>query len=322
VGNQLGGSTLEVKDGTPSLGLHVIPEVAAGTRVNRSCDGRLDGPLAKPQCDECERKVRVRTASDQKGVLHIVSLATLEIAAPTARSNSMSRYIVLAFIIATLLCFTGCASTRGTEARYVFAYLKTGPNSSSHSPEQKKEIFAGHMANMKRLADERKLIIAGPFAKPADPTWRGLFILDTSSVEEARALVATDPGVISGEFVTECIPLRATPRLREFPDIYQAEDAKRSATPREASSPPPVRAYVMVTASDATQAERAIKANELAERVIWWGRFGGDASRDGVYVIDAKEVGESHAKLGEGPWVVDGWWSDTLLELIPRAPIP
>lgn len=234
----------------------------------------------------------------------------------------MSRYIVVAFIIGALLCFAGCASTKGPDGHYVFAYLKTGPNSSGHTPEQKKEIFAGHMANMKRLASERKLIIAGPFAKPADPSWRGLFILDTASVEEARALVATDPGVISGEFNTECIPMRASARLREFPDIHQAGDAKRSATPRDPSSPPPVRAYVIVTAREATKAEAAIKANGLAERVLWWGRFGGDVKRGGVYVIDEKEVGNARAQLGDGPWVVDGWWSDTLLELLPRTPIP
>lgn len=232
----------------------------------------------------------------------------------------MSRYIVVAFIIGIWLCFAGCASKAGLDGQYVFAYLKTGPNSSGHSPEQKKEIFAGHMANMKRLAEERKLIIAGPFSKPVDSTWRGLFILDTPSVEEARSLVATDPGVIAGEFITECIPLRATSRLREFADIYKVEDAKRSATPRDASSPPPVRAYVIVTARDATKAESAMKAKGFAERVIWWGRLGGHANGGGVYVIDAKEVSETRTQLGEGPWVVDGWWSDTLLELIPRTP--
>ena len=41
----------------------------------------------------------------------------------------------------------------------------------------------------------------------------------------------------------------------------------------------------------------------------------------GVYVIDAKEPGDIRAMLGDGPWVVDGWWSDMLVEKVPRVPI-
>jgi hypothetical protein len=40
-----------------------------------------------------------------------------------------------------------------------------------------------------------------------------------------------------------------------------------------------------------------------------------------VYVIDSKDQCDIRSKLGDGPWVVDGWWSDTLLEHIPRVPI-
>lgn len=229
---------------------------------------------------------------------------------------------ILSSALVSLPFLLGACASRGTaaDADYVFAYLKTGPTSATNSREQKQEIFKGHMANMKRLAEERRLIIAGPYADPADRTWRGLFILDTPSVDEANKLVATDPGVASGEFFAECIPLRATARLREFCDIYKIEDAKRSRTPRDPTQPP-VRAYVIVTALDAAKAEAAIKAGGLVGAVVWWGRFVGNASPGGVYVIDSKEQGEIRSKLGDGPWVVDGWWSDTLLEHIPRVPI-
>ena len=233
----------------------------------------------------------------------------------------MFRPIVTALLASMLLSLAACATRGHADARFVFVYLKTGPSSAANTPAQKQEIFKGHMANMKRLADERTLIIAGPYAKPADPTWRGLFIFDTPSVDEARTFVATDPGVVAGEFVAECIPLRATSRLREFSDIFRAEDTKRSAAPRDPTQPPPVRAYVIVTAKDAGNAEAALKSHQLDAAVIWWGRFGGSASPGGVYVIDAKEPGDVRAKLGDGPWVVDGWWSDILVEKVPRVSI-
>ncbi len=225
--------------------------------------------------------------------------------------------IATAFLVAML---SACASHGRADSGYVFAYLKTGPTSATNSPQQKQVIFNGHMSNMKRLGAERKLLIAGPFAKPADPTWRGLFVFNTPSVNEAQALVATDPGVQSGEFVAECHPLRASARLREFFDIYNAEEANRSATPTDPTQPPVVRAYVIITASDAASAERAIRRSGLAESVIWWGRLPADQATGGVYVVDAKEPSDVRAKLGDGPWVVDGWWSHKLLVKMPRVP--
>lgn len=227
--------------------------------------------------------------------------------------------IIATACLAALL--SACASHDRADSGYVFVYLKTGPNSATNSPQQKQEIFKGHMSNMKRLGAERKLLIAGPFAKPADTTWRGLFVFDTPSIHEAQALVATDPGVQSGEFVAECHPLRATSRLREFFDIYKVEDAKRSAMPPDPTQTPVVRAYVIVTASDAAAAEHAIRACGLAEKVIWWGRLPADHAPGGVYVLDANEPGEVRDKLGDGPWVVDGWWSEKLLVKMPRVPI-
>lgn len=233
----------------------------------------------------------------------------------------MLRPIVIALLASMLLSLAACTTRGHADADYVFVYLKTGPSSATNTPAQKQEIFKGHMANMNRLADERKLIIAGPYAKPADPSWRGLFLFDTPSIDEARKFVATDPGVVAGEFVAECISLRATARLREFYDIFRAEDAKRSATPRDPTQPPPIRAYVIVTAKDAGKAEAALKSRQFDAPVIWWGRFADSTDPGGVYVIDAKEPGDIRAMLGDGPWVVDGWWSDMLVEKVPRVPI-
>lgn len=89
---------------------------------------------------------------------------------------------------------------------YVFCILKTGPKDLEIKDKNKRnEIFAGHMANIKRLADEGKIVLAGPFGKN-DRTYRGLFIFNVTKIEEAQKLVDTDPVISSGMMVAELTP--------------------------------------------------------------------------------------------------------------------
>lgn len=76
---------------------------------------------------------------------------------------------------------------------YIFVILKTGPNKI----EDKKvldSLFKGHMENIGRLASNGQLIVAGPLGKN-DKTYRGIFILNVKSIEEANALLETDPTI-------------------------------------------------------------------------------------------------------------------------------
>ncbi|WP_426338850.1 YciI family protein [Pseudoduganella sp. S-14] len=84
--------------------------------------------------------------------------------------------------------------------KYVFVVLRTGPNKVP-AGQERTEMFAGHMANIQRLANERKLAYAGPL-DGVDGA-RGIFIFAVDSIDEARALVATDPVIIKGEMVAE-----------------------------------------------------------------------------------------------------------------------
>ena len=96
------------------------------------------------------------------------------------------------------------AARTGADARgmrsYVLVILK-----SSSTPVPKGEardaMFRGHFANMERLAQEGKLVLAGPL--DGVDGWRGLFVLAVNDLDEARALVATDPVVAQGEMVPE-----------------------------------------------------------------------------------------------------------------------
>jgi uncharacterized protein len=88
--------------------------------------------------------------------------------------------------------------------RYVMVMLYKGKKAKKIDKEESKKIMAGHMANMKRLADEGKLLVAGPMGDDTD--LRGIFILDCENVEEAKTLVDTDPAVIAGSLRPEYHP--------------------------------------------------------------------------------------------------------------------
>ncbi len=60
-----------------------------------------------------------------------------------------------------------------------------------------------HLANITRLANEGKIFKAGPFEDFSGRNVRGMFIMKTDSLEEARAWVATDPSIKAGRLKAE-----------------------------------------------------------------------------------------------------------------------
>jgi len=103
---------------------------------------------------------------------------------------------------------------------YVLAILKTGPKDAEIPAADKPKIFQGHFANMQRLAKEGSLVVAGPFADP-ERKFRGLFILNVKTVEEARKLVETDPVIKSGMMIAELVPWYGSAALLEVNNIHE-----------------------------------------------------------------------------------------------------
>ena len=101
---------------------------------------------------------------------------------------------------------------------YVLVILKTGPHRVPDG-RAREEMFKGHFANIKRLATEGKLAIAGPFGDKND--WRGMFIFAVDDPDEAQALVATDPVIKSGEMVAEYHRLYASAALMGVNALHQ-----------------------------------------------------------------------------------------------------
>jgi uncharacterized protein len=72
-------------------------------------------------------------------------------------------------------------------------FLKKGPNrkeGDANNPEVQ-QLQKDHLANINRLAETGKLVMAGPFGD--DGELRGLFVFRVSSMKEAEDLAQTDP---------------------------------------------------------------------------------------------------------------------------------
>ena len=123
---------------------------------------------------------------------------------------------------AELAARTG-ADDRGMRG-YVLVVLKTGPNRMPDGPERD-AMFRGHFANIKRLSEEGKLVLAGPF--DGVDGWRGLFIFAVKDIDEARQLAATDPVLATGEMVAEYHKYYGSAALMLVRDLHEKIAKKR-----------------------------------------------------------------------------------------------
>lgn len=110
------------------------------------------------------------------------------------------------------------ADARGMRS-YVLVILRTGPTRVP-AGETRNAMFAGHFANIQRLADAGKLVLAGPF-DDAGGDWRGLFVFAVDSIDQARALVASDPVIRQGEMVAEYHRWYGSAAAMMLPEIHR-----------------------------------------------------------------------------------------------------
>ena len=97
---------------------------------------------------------------------------------------------------------------------FILVILKTGTNKTTEK-SVKNKAFTGHLKNINRLVDEKKLIVAGPFGKNND-SFRGLFILDVETIEQANILLQTDPAIKSNFLKVELYKWYGSAALSEY----------------------------------------------------------------------------------------------------------
>lgn len=87
---------------------------------------------------------------------------------------------------------------------YMMVILKTGPR-VIEDKKVRDSLFKGHMANITKWVELGKIAVAGPFGKN-DKSFRGLFILNVSTEEEAWKILNEDPTITQKIFSVEMVP--------------------------------------------------------------------------------------------------------------------
>lgn len=221
-----------------------------------------------------------------------------------------------------LLLAAACQSTavapeRGPARDCVFLQLKSGARSGTIPKDELEQVFAGHFANMQRLAEAGQLLVAGPYGKPKrDPELRGVLILSPADVDEAEALARTDPGVIAGEFRTESVRMRTHAPLDAYIEHELAKRAKDKAEGIERELGEGMRSYVWLTAEHGRRARQAMLD---MQGILLWGEL---ADGRAIALVDAENVDACATLLGEransmGPFVMDPWFGSGELMKLP-----
>ena len=225
-----------------------------------------------------------------------------------------SLLIALLALPAALACRSAPLET--PKKAYTLVFLVTGPKSASIGADEKKTIFDGHMANIRRLADEDKLLIAGPFGKEKpDPALRGIFLLDTPELATARAWTETDPGVRAGEFAAEYATLQTDAPLKRSLELYRKQSAEQEKAGASTEPGSRIRPYAMVFGGETDRVDRS--------KVCFEGRLEGSKRADRIAVLDAKDPDEAAGLIGRDSAIVrDGriatWLSVTTVAEISR----
>lgn len=86
------------------------------------------------------------------------------------------------------------------------AFLVRGEKWTPEKTPETEAIQKAHLENINRLAEMKKLVVAGPFGD--NGKLRGIFVFKVGSLEEARLLAETDPAVKAGRLALIIHPWR------------------------------------------------------------------------------------------------------------------
>lgn len=101
--------------------------------------------------------------------------------------------------------------------QFIMAFLKTGKNVLTDKAEEDR-LQSEHMKNINKMAEDGKLVIAGPFMDKQ--SLQGIYIFDVRTIEEARELTSTDPAIKAGVLEMELHPWYGSAALLEINNIH------------------------------------------------------------------------------------------------------
>src|SRR5271165_3755954 len=119
----------------------------------------------------------------------------------------MRRIIFTHVLLFSLLAVAGTAFAQAQTqpnaepVQYFFVLLNRPTNAPQLSKEAGEKLQEEHMANIRKIAAEHKLVIAGPFLD--DTVLRGIFVFLADSAAQVQEWANSDPAVKAGRLSAE-----------------------------------------------------------------------------------------------------------------------
>ena len=182
---------------------------------------------------------------------------------------------------------------------YVCLLVKP-PNFSASQASQ--QLFQSHFNHVKGLLASGKAVIAGPFGD--DTRIAGLFVLNVSSPEEARALEEADPLVKEGGFSVEVLKWWAARGIMKPP----AQPFKQTTYYFAFLRRGPKWTAERTPETDKLQAAHMANINAMAKtgKLVIAGPFENGGDYAGVFVFKVASLEEAKALAESDPTVKAG----------------
>jgi uncharacterized protein YciI len=118
------------------------------------------------------------------------------------RRTTSSNVLLLGLLAVVCSAFAQTQNQQnGKTAQYFFVLLNRPADAPQMSKEASEKLQEEHMANIRKLVADHKLVIAGPFMD--DTVLRGIFVFLADSAPQVREWANSDPAIKAGHLSAE-----------------------------------------------------------------------------------------------------------------------